>query len=170
MFNEVSDLNVLKFVIFTLRNASSQEGFKESIEQENSLFDQIINYFFNNNDIEIQYELSWLLINITYTSNQFHSKLLKKDILEKFYEKTFDKRLLIHILWIINNLTANDKSIIKMISNILPDLKQRLMFLIKSVNSNEVQKLLMDILCTYIEKVKNKKNLIKVELIYYLVQ
>ena len=57
-----------------------------------------------------------------------------------------------------------------MISNILPDLKQRLMFLIKSVNSNEVQKLLMDILCTYIEKVKNKKNLIKVELIYYLVQ
>ena len=153
---------MLKFIIFTLRNASSQEGFKEKIEHETLVFDQILNNFFIANDIEILYELTWVLINVTYTSNKFHSKLLKTEILNKLYEKTYDKRIIVHIFWIFNNLIANDISVLKIITNTLPGLKQRLKDLIKTVNSLEVRKLLMETLCTFLEKVKNTKNLLQV--------
>ncbi len=162
--NDITDINVLKYVIFTLRNFSLKPEFKQFIEPENALFEIILMLLFTNNDIEIKYELSWTLINITYYSNKFHSKLLRKDILEKLFSLTFDKKLLIHTIWIFNNIISNDTITLKSVLSALPKYKNRLKHLINTVSSVEVKSLLIESLLTLCEKVKKPYNFVKVTL------
>ena len=152
----------MKFAVFILRNCSSQQGFKELIEPEHSLFDFIIVILFTSEEIEIKYELSWILINITYSSNKFHSKLLKKEVLEKIFSMTYEKRLLVHALWLFNNIISNDKIILKTVISALPDYKNRLRELVYNVNSPEVKCLLMESIMTLIENLSKPSKLVKV--------
>jgi hypothetical protein len=160
--NDITDLNVLKYVIFTLRNLSLKPEFKQFIEPENALFEIILMQLFNNSDIELKYELSWILINITFNSNKFHSKLLRKDILEKLFTMTFDKKLLIHTIWIFNNIISNDVITLKSVISALPEYKNRLKHLINTISSNEVKSLIIESLLSLCEKVKKPSNFAKV--------
>lgn len=160
--NEIDDINVLKYVIFTLRNFSLKSEFKELIEPENALFEIILSTLFSNKDIEIKYELSWVLINVTFYSNKFHSKLLRKDILERLFEMTFEKKLLIHSLWIFNNIISNEKITLKTVISALPEYKSRIIHLMKTINSYEVKSQLVESLLTLAENVKKHSKLLKV--------
>jgi hypothetical protein len=158
LLNEINDTNTLKFVIFLLRNSSSADGFKQLIEQETQLFDLIILNLFSCSDIEIKYEITWILINITYISNKFHTKFLNKSVLENLNELAKDKRVLIHVIWLLNNTVNDEKTNLKTVLSHLPGYKDLLKKLFLTVGSVELRSCVLDSLITLCNLSKHTKK------------
>lgn len=156
-------MNVLKFILYLLRNISHLENFKALIESEGKIVEHLIFHLFNSSDIQIRYEITWILINITSCSNKFHNKMLSPKFLSTLYDLKRDKRLVTHIIWIIENLVDSEATNLKCLLKAVPDYINFLLSQLKTAKELDLKLCILASLQNVFKLKKNEKKLIQVK-------
>ena len=95
------------FAIYQFRIFSSEKANLLISDLSSDIFEDIAYELLKTNNLKMQYEITWIIVDITFKCSNFSNFLMSENFILPFYElmiKTSEYHILKHMIWIFGNL------------------------------------------------------------------